>query len=320
MSGACAPRDDIWCHEQPLVAGVVIRMSTRVLESPRTRELTGPRSSLALPLRTPVFLVHVDVGHAGDLAWREAIRRARLDGAMLVALRVIRHGAGEGRADALAELAARVDALDGVVHATVAVVRGEPGIEIVRAAAHVGAELIIAGHDVGELAIDVLVQRVRCPVLFVREPTESGTVVGGTDLSDPSLPVVAATCAEVKSRSRGLAFVAHALEPISAMNRCLRIPALAQEVLRDATAVADTRIRSTIRRFPEAQPVVVDGPPGLALVEFAANVEADLLVVGTIGRTGIRRWFLGNVAEYVVRWARCSVLVVRLDRTHRARD
>jgi nucleotide-binding universal stress UspA family protein len=47
------------------------------------------------------------------------------------------------------------------------------------------------------------------------------------------------------------------------------------------------------------------------IVAFAAEVDADLLVIGTHGRTGVRRLLLGSVAETIVRDAGCPVLVVR---------
>jgi nucleotide-binding universal stress UspA family protein len=47
-------------------------------------------------------------------------------------------------------------------------------------------------------------------------------------------------------------------------------------------------------------------------VEAAAKLDAELIVVGTAGRTGLDRFMLGSVAEAVVRTAPCSVLVVRL--------
>lgn len=47
------------------------------------------------------------------------------------------------------------------------------------------------------------------------------------------------------------------------------------------------------------------------LANLSADVNADLLVVGTHGRTGVARWLMGSVAERVVRHAPCSVLVVR---------
>lgn len=56
-------------------------------------------------------------------------------------------------------------------------------------------------------------------------------------------------------------------------------------------------------------PVVVDGPPVEAILETAAG--ADLIVMGTHGRRGPGRWWLGSVAERVVRAARIPVLVTR---------
>ena len=48
-----------------------------------------------------------------------------------------------------------------------------------------------------------------------------------------------------------------------------------------------------------------------AIVNYAGNKKADLIVMGTKGRTGIRRFLLGSVASGVVAHARCSVMVVR---------
>ncbi len=48
-----------------------------------------------------------------------------------------------------------------------------------------------------------------------------------------------------------------------------------------------------------------------ALIAFAAERDADLLLVGTRGRRGVSRLLLGSVAEDVVRGAGCPVLVVR---------
>ena len=54
--------------------------------------------------------------------------------------------------------------------------------------------------------------------------------------------------------------------------------------------------------------VVEEGPPEDALVRMAADF--DLIVVGTHRRHGVRRWWLGSVAEAVVRQSRRPVLVV----------
>jgi nucleotide-binding universal stress UspA family protein len=51
--------------------------------------------------------------------------------------------------------------------------------------------------------------------------------------------------------------------------------------------------------------------PWKEIVQLATNVEANLIVVGTHGRTGLSRALLGSEAELVVRRAPCPVLVVR---------
>lgn len=51
--------------------------------------------------------------------------------------------------------------------------------------------------------------------------------------------------------------------------------------------------------------------PAEEIAQLAADLEAELIVVGTHGRRGVRRLVLGSVAEGVVRMARGAVLVVR---------
>ena len=57
---------------------------------------------------------------------------------------------------------------------------------------------------------------------------------------------------------------------------------------------------------------ILTGDPRTELVEAAIAEKADLLIVGSHGRTGIARLLMGSVASYVVTHAPCSVLVVRL--------
>lgn len=53
------------------------------------------------------------------------------------------------------------------------------------------------------------------------------------------------------------------------------------------------------------------GEPWREIVQFAERVASDLIIVGSEGRTGIRRLALGSVSELVVRKAKCPVLVAR---------
>ena len=55
----------------------------------------------------------------------------------------------------------------------------------------------------------------------------------------------------------------------------------------------------------------LEGIPWDAIVKLAGDGHADLVVMGTHGRTGLRHALLGSVAERVVRHAPCPVLVVR---------
>jgi nucleotide-binding universal stress UspA family protein len=56
--------------------------------------------------------------------------------------------------------------------------------------------------------------------------------------------------------------------------------------------------------------VLVEGPPAASIVRAAKRKRANLLVLGTRGRTGVRRLVLGSVAERVVRTAPCPVVTV----------
>ncbi len=57
---------------------------------------------------------------------------------------------------------------------------------------------------------------------------------------------------------------------------------------------------------------IVEGYPAEDIVAFGKKCNADLIVMGSHGRTGIQRLLLGSVAEAVVRSAPVPVLVVRL--------
>lgn len=56
---------------------------------------------------------------------------------------------------------------------------------------------------------------------------------------------------------------------------------------------------------------LVMGPPADAIVDLAKEQGADLIVLGTHGRTGLMRLLMGSVAEAVVRRSPCPVLTYR---------
>lgn len=72
------------------------------------------------------------------------------------------------------------------------------------------------------------------------------------------------------------------------------------KVVRDARAAGVT-----------AEFLVWEGEPGGSIAAAAEAEAADLVVVGTRGRSGAERMLLGSVSDHVVRHAQCPVLVVR---------
>ena len=58
---------------------------------------------------------------------------------------------------------------------------------------------------------------------------------------------------------------------------------------------------------------LVMGDPATEIVRIAEEEQAELIVLGTHGRTGLSRILMGSVAEAVVRHAPCPVLIYRED-------
>ncbi len=73
----------------------------------------------------------------------------------------------------------------------------------------------------------------------------------------------------------------------------------------------DGLIREAEKSGVAAESRLTQGVPYDQIVKTAENVHADLIVMATHGRTGMRHVLLGSVAERVVRLAPCPVLTVR---------
>jgi len=61
----------------------------------------------------------------------------------------------------------------------------------------------------------------------------------------------------------------------------------------------------------EVRYAVVRGKPYVEILRAAGEMRADMIVMGTHGRTGIQRFLMGSVAERVVRGAPCTVVTVK---------
>lgn len=61
----------------------------------------------------------------------------------------------------------------------------------------------------------------------------------------------------------------------------------------------------------EVESIILKGKPANEILNFAEKSDIDLIVMGTHGKTGIQRFFIGSVSENVVRHSKRAVLVVR---------
>jgi len=78
-----------------------------------------------------------------------------------------------------------------------------------------------------------------------------------------------------------------------------------------AEGVLDARIAELGGQGIKASWRATVGVPFEEIVNIAAEERADMIVIGTHGRTGLNRVLLGSVAERVIRLAPCPVLTVR---------
>lgn len=84
-----------------------------------------------------------------------------------------------------------------------------------------------------------------------------------------------------------------------------------EDVVAHVRAESEREMAKAVERFPGAQPFMREGPARSTILEVAGEVEADLIVMGTHGHTGLTHVLFGSVAEHVVRHSRIPVLTVR---------
>jgi universal stress protein A len=105
----------------------------------------------------------------------------------------------------------------------------------------------------------------------------------------------------------------HVLQPpYIGFDESMSMASMSVELLMQLRARTDTQLNAQLELCRAAQVEAdaeqVDGVPHHKIVELAER--ADLVVMGTHGRTGLPRLMIGSVAERVVRLAKCPVLTV----------
>jgi nucleotide-binding universal stress UspA family protein len=205
-------------------------------------------------------------------------------------------------------------------------VEGDPAESVFKCAGKADCSLIVMGTH-GRRGLDRLVvgstteavlRTSTIPVLTVRPGTTSAgetgpyfeRIVVGIDDSQPSDAAIQAIFEFPAADRRHVLFCSVASLEIAIGGRGYYSTAM--HVIRsEAQAVVEAAVVSARAKGIAAEGRVLDGDTGDALIAAARQEEADLIVVGCHGRRGLRRFFLGSVAERVVRTAPVPVLVVR---------
>ena len=226
--------------------------------------------------------------------------------------------AREGLADAVTRARS---AIGGDLEVTSELVRGEAYVEIIRHARSIGAELIVIGRHgrrpVRDLFIGATAARVvrmgDVPVLVVKgavaKPYRRPLVA--TDLGDTSRHTLELGLRIVGSRATVRvvhavhvpfeSFMAPTRTGLGEVRRPFREKALAQLEELVAPYEDHARLRNIVRAG-EARSVVLNE---------AVRGHADVIAIGTHGRSGLSRALIGSVAEDVIANAPCDVIVAR---------
>ncbi|HEY7248923.1 MAG TPA: universal stress protein [Methylomirabilota bacterium] len=142
------------------------------------------------------------------------------------------------------------------------------------------------------------------------------TIVHPTDFSRASTSAFK-RAVEMAKDNRAQLLVVHVLAPSAAI--VMADGYVSPKVYDDMDAAARAGAQKQLRRLAEqakrsgvrVRPLLLEGIAHERIAQAARSRKADLLVIGTHGRTGFARLFLGSVASRVLAIAPCPVLTVR---------
>jgi nucleotide-binding universal stress UspA family protein len=212
-------------------------------------------------------------------------------------------------------LLAEVRRLDPGVAVEVHAVPGEGGQTLTGILRDVEADMLVLGATrrgvlVNQLlgsTADRVIRRSRVPVLVLRPPfgVIFRRVLFTTDLSAASAAVVDRGMEVVDQISGGEALDVCCLLSV--------VPGSAGSRPKSAAAALERLESFAAERHTSARPLdcrVRVGEPAEEVLAEAAEMNADLVVAGTRGRTGVSRYFLGSVAASVLSGTTTSVLTI----------
>ena len=140
-------------------------------------------------------------------------------------------------------------------------------------------------------------------------------ILAATDFSPASAPAVARAVNVARSEGAELTIV-HVYEPPGAASfgSYIASPGLYDEIEQALRAGAEKSLAPLVetarQQGVQATGLVLRGIPHSGITEAAAKNHADLIVIGTHGRSGFFRFLLGSVAQKVIAAAPCPVMTV----------
>ena len=139
------------------------------------------------------------------------------------------------------------------------------------------------------------------------------TIVVGTDGS----PGAEAAVQKVIELARGSGATIHLVCAYPGKSALERVGMTARQESVDLRGVAADLLARDERRFAEAgfavEKYAREGYPAQTIIDVAGDADADLIVIGAQGSTGLRRFMLGGVAGKLAHHAPRSLLIVRED-------
>ncbi|MEY4580062.1 MAG: hypothetical protein RL701_4765 [Pseudomonadota bacterium] len=136
------------------------------------------------------------------------------------------------------------------------------------------------------------------------------TIVVGTDFQPCSQRAVNIAAGMVKASAQGQLFVVHTFEIPIYPGAEFYVVDMSTPIQEAAQKQLDECLRPLVERGVNARGIIAMGPASEQILKVAEQTRADLIVVGTHGRRGLKHAVLGSVAEKVVRLSPVPVLTV----------